>query len=92
MVDSELAKKSVGELWNMIEERDETIARLREALGWISTLSGETCVHAGHTLDEIYAVAQTALAGPEEKESKENPIRANFPPFDHRNLGKRGEE
>jgi hypothetical protein len=67
MVDSELAKKSVGELWNMIEERDETIAKLREALGWISTLSGETCVHAGHTLDEIYAVAEAALAGPEEK-------------------------
>lgn len=44
-------------------------ARLREALGWISTLSGETCVHAGHTLDEIYAVTQTALAGPE-KESE----------------------
>jgi len=45
----------------MIEERDETIAKLREALGWISTLSGETCVHAGHTLDEIYAVAEAAL-------------------------------
>jgi hypothetical protein len=32
MIDSELAKKSVGELWNMIEERDEEIDDLRKLL------------------------------------------------------------
>jgi hypothetical protein len=58
-------------------------ARLREALQKIS-----------HPEDfdwrsEMAQIAKNALAGPE-KSDVEKPIRANFPPFDHRKLGKRG--
>lgn len=56
----------VSELEALRTERD----RYREELQWIGRLSGESCVNAGYTLDEIYRAVQTALAGAGERKSQ----------------------
>ena len=75
-----LWRRDCAMLEGFINDRDEEIARLREALNRVANIAASDT----GTFSKIVAIAEAILAGPEK------PIRANFPPFDHRNLRKRG--